>query len=454
MLKIRQNNEVDMINGPLMGKLFLFAVPVMLSNMLQLLFNAADVAVIGQFCGTTSVAAVSSNGAVINLIINIAVGMGTAINVIMARHWGAGNMEGARRTVHTAVMFSGVVGLIVGVVGFFAAPAILNHMNVTPEVLPLAALYLKVYFAGIPSTIVYNFAASLLRAVGDTRHPFYYLAIAGVFNVVFNVIFVAVFDMDVAGVALASALSQVLSSYLTLRCLTRRSDDCHLDIRNLYLDKITVISILRIGIPAALQGSAFSISNIYIQRSINIFGTIAMAGCGAAANVDNIVYFMGAAYIQASTTFMSQNYGAGKTDRLWKVVGACVLQTFLVGLIVGNLAYAFSRPLLSVFTRDTEAIAIGQTYMKYLCTLIFIDNIMDTGGALLRGMNKSWLPMIVTLLGVCVFRIVWVYTYFASHHTLEGLLLSYPVSWIITATVHYINLFICINKYKKARGVV
>ena len=442
---MKRNAEIDMCNGPVTGKIILFAIPLMLSGMLQLLFNAADVMVVGQFCGSTSLAAVGSNGSVINLLVNLFLGVSVGTNVLVARSSGRQHADSVFRAVHSSILLSFLIGIFTGVFGAIMAPKMLLLISVPDDVLPLASLYLRIYFIGIPATVIYNFGAAILRAVGDTRHPLYYLSIAGVINVICNLLFVCVFKLDVAGVAIASALSQYVSAFLVLRCLMKKENSCRLSLKMLRLYKRETLEMIRIGIPAGLQGTIFSISNVLIQSSINSFGSTVIAGNAAGSNLDQLVYIAMNSFYHAAVSFVSQNIGANKLERVPRVAFGCYGLVSAFGVAIGAVIFLFGRPLLSIFSPEQAVIDAGMIRLRWCCLPYFLCGLMEVGCGIVRGMGHAWLPMIVSTVGGCVLRVVWIYTVFAQHHTLDSLYLSYPVSWAATATVHALCAFILIR---------
>lgn len=442
-------HEIDMCNGPILGKLIRFAIPLMLSGMLQLLFNAADVVVVGQFCGTASLAAVGSNGAVVNLLVNLFIGISVGTNVLVARYIGRQQYDGVHRAVHTSILFSGIVGIFIGAVGSILAPQMLTLISVPDDVLPLASLYLRIYFIGIPATVVYNFGAAVLRAEGDTKHPLYFLTAAGAANVICNVFFVVGCHWDVAGVAIASALSQYISAFLVLRCLTRKENYCKLELRQLRIYRRELVDMIRIGIPAGLQSTIFSISNVLIQSSINSFGSAAIAGNSAASNIDGFLGIATNAIHHAGVSFVSQNLGAGKRERIVRVAINCYALSIVVGVTLSLTAYTFARPLLGIFSPEASVIEAGLIRMKWVSLTHFICGTMDVACGIVRGLGKSWLPMIISLLGACVLRIIWIFTVFARIRTLDILYMAYPITWSITLLAQTVCIVVLLRRMKR-----
>lgn len=445
--------EINMCEGPLIPKLILFAVPLMLSSILQLLYNAADVIVVGRFAGSSALAAVSSTGSLVNLIVNLFIGLSVGTNVAAARFFGAKDERGVYEVVHTSMLLSVIGGIAVGIIGFTCSKTFLGWMGSPPDVIDQAALYLKIYFCGMPASMVYNFGSSILRAIGDTRRPLFFLSISGAVNVVLNLILVIFFQMGVAGVAIATVASQVLSAVFVVSCLicAKGSSFC-LYPRQLRIYRDKLIIILRTGIPAGIQGSVFSLSNVLIQSSINSFGSTAMAGNGAAANIEGFIYVAMNAFHHAALTFTSQNLGARNLARIKRVALYCVLIVTAVGLVIGLGVLAAGEVLLSVYDPNPEVIRYGMVRMEIICITYFMCGVMDVMGGLMRGLGYSIAPMIVSLLGACAFRVVWIYTFFAWDPTLPCLYTSYPISWVLTAAAHAVCFVIALCQVKRKLG--
>lgn len=454
MQKQKQGYQIDMVNGPLAGKILLFAIPLMLSSVLQLMFNAADVVVVGQFAGKEALAAVGSNGSLINLFVNLFIGLSVGTNVVIARDLGAGKTEHVHRSVHTSITLALIGGLILMVAGFALSRQMLELMSSPPDVIDLSTLYLRIYFLGMPGNLLYNFGAAILRAQGDTRRPLYYLSFAGVLNVVLNLVFVIPLKMSVAGVALATIISQYVSAALVLRALMREEGVMHLDLKALSLDWHTVKRILRVGLPAGLQSTLFSISNVVIQSSINSFGSTIVAGSSAAANIEGFIYPCTNAFHQAALTFISQNYGAGKCKRVDRIAILTLSYGAVVSFALGNLIYFFGAPLASLYAPgEPEVIAQAVVRLGYIAVFHFLCAFMDIMVGVLRGLGHSVVPMIVSLIGSCAFRLLWIATIFQTYTTPACLYISYPISWALTAIAH-IAFFFAIRKptYRRAQG--
>ncbi len=436
--KAARSYEIDMCNGPLLSKIILFAIPLMLSGILQLLFNAADIIVVGRYAGSDSLAAVGATSALINLLINVFIGLSIGTNVLVARYFASHNDYDLEETVQTSIVVSVVGGIILIGVGFLFSGPLLTLMGTPDNVLPLSTLYMQIYFAGMPATLLYNFGSAILRAVGDTRRPLYYLLTAGIINVFLNLFFVIQFSMGVAGVALATVISQCVSAGLILLCLVRTDAPYRVQIKRLRIVREKFSSIVKIGFPAGLQGAIFSVSNVLIQSSVNSFGSIAMAGNTASSNIEGFVYTSMNAIYQTALSFTSQNYGAKNYKRMTRVLVYCEGLVILVGMVLDYAALAMGDRLLHIYSSDTEVIRYGLLRMKYFVSAYFTCGMMDVMVGALRGMGCSILPMIVSLTGACAFRVVWIYTVFAANRTLPTLYLSYPVSWVLTFTAHLV----------------
>lgn len=434
----KRKNEIDMCNGPLFGKVLIFSLPLMLSGILQLLYNAADVAVVGRFAGSQSLAAVGSTGSLINLMTNLFIGLSVGASVVVARNLGAHDFRKAHDAVHTAIAISLVAGTVTLAIGVSLSKVFLSLMDTPGDVIDLATVYMRIYFAGMPGLMVYNFGASILRAMGDTMRPLWFLTISGLVNVLLNLLFVCVFHMDVAGVALATIISQYISAILVVICLLRLDNCCHLNIKEIAFHKTEVAEIIKVGIPAGVQSSLFSISNVLIQSSINSFGSTVMAGNAAASNIEGFTYIAMNSVYQASLTFTSQNVGAKKPERISRVAVVCLLIVTTVGLVLGSLSCIFGETLLKIYSTDAAIIPYGMVRLQYICLPYFLCGVMEVFVGLLRGMNCSTLPMIVSVFGSCVFRVLWVYTAFRAYPTQETLYIAYIISWALCSAIHFI----------------
>lgn len=444
--------EMDMTSGPLLKKILIFSVPLMLSGILQLLFNAADIIVVGQFTGSSALAAVGSTSSLINLFVNVFIGFSIGANVLVAQYYGARDEKNVHETVHTSILLAIICGVILIVAGVTLAPPMLELMDTPDEVLGQAVLYMRIYFVGMPATLVYNFGAAILRAVGDTRRPLYYLFVAGCVNVILNLFFVVVCGRGVDGVAIATVISQVISAALIVRCLIKSEGMYRLNLSMLKLHRHKVIQIAKIGLPAGFQGAIFSISNVLIQSSVNSFGSIAMAGNTAASNIEGFIYTCMNAVYQTSLSFTSQNLGAGKIKRISRILVECLIVVFLVGAVMGLVAYTFGAELLRIYSTDPEVIENGLHRMRVICQTYYLCGMMDVTVGALRGLGYSVMPMLVSLAGVCGVRIVWIFTAFVWSRSLFTLYISYPISWGATFVIHLICFAVVYRKLKARRG--
>ena len=432
--------NMDMTTGAILPKLLKLSIPLMLSSILQLLFNAADLIVVGNFGSENSVAAVGSTSPLVNLMTNLFLGLSTGANVLASHYMGSGDNDRVSRTVHTAIFLSIISGFILTVAGCIFADDLLALMQNPPEVLDLSALYLRIYFAGMVAMLIYNFGSSLLRAKGDTKRPLWYLTAAGVINVILNLVFVIVLQMDVAGVALATVISQCISATLIIRCLMKEQGAFRFELSKLKPDGTTVTKMLKIGVPAGFQGVVFSLSNVVIQSSVNSFGKIVMAGSASAASIEGFIWVSMNSFSQGALTFTSANIGAGKYTRINRIAFISCACAATVGLVFGNLAFIFGRPLLGIYDSRPEAIDAGMIRMSLVSSLYCTCGLMDCIVGSIRGMQYAVTPTIVSLLGACGLRILWIYTGFQleQFHTVFWLFASYPASWIITFSVHFI----------------
>lgn len=450
-----KSRDIDMCEGPLFGKIISYTVPIILTGVLQLLFNAADLVVVGRYGSEFSVGAVGSTAPIINLIINLFIGLSVGAGVTVAHALGAGRNDDTSKVVHTAIPTAIVSGIVLTVIGVCFSELFLTLMSAPDNIIGLSTTYMRIYFCGIVSSMVYNFGSAILRAAGDTKGPLIYLTIAGVINVLLNLIFVIVFDMDVAGVALATALSQTISAVLIIRALMKRQDACKLELRKMKIYKNQLMRMVRIGLPAGIQGSLFSISNVIIQSSVNSFEEIAVNGNAAAQNIEGFVYTTMNSFHQTAVNFTGKNYGAGKLNRIGKIAAMCLGSVFVAGLVAGNVAYLLGDKLLSIYLPDSpEAVAYGIARLKAICVPYFVCGLMDVTTGIIRGLGASISPMFITVLGVCGMRILWVYTIFAipKYHTLESLYISYIISWTITFIAEIIAYAILMSRAKKAQA--
>lgn len=441
-----------MLQGALFPNIVRYTIPIILTSLLQLLFNAADLVVVGQYCGSVSVAAVGATGSITNLLVNFFIGLSVGAGVTVAHALGGHEDEVVHRTIHTALPTAIISGVILTFVGVRYSETFLRWMDTPENVLPLSAVYMRIYFAGVTFTMVYNFAASILRAAGDTKSPLIFLTIAGVVNVVLNVFFVHELNMNVAGVALATTISQGISAVLVVIALMRRTDACRFELRKMKIHGTQLAKIVRIGLPAGIQSSLFSISNVLIQSSVNSFGDVFMSGNAAAGNIEGFVYVMINAFSQTSVNFVGQNMGARQLDRVKKTLWICLGCVTVVGLTAGTGAYLMGEKLLGIYITDSqEAIGYGMIRLAYICLPYFLCGLMDASTGALRGMGASIAPMLISVLGVCGFRIWWIFNIFhdPAYHTPQCLYISYAISWALTFVAQMIAFTIVYAKHSR-----
>lgn len=448
-----KRSRINMVEGPLLSGIIRYTIPIILTGLLQLLFNAADLVVVGRFRGSISVGAVSATGAVSNLIVNLFIGLSVGAGVAVAHGIGGKQDEEVHRTVHTAIPTAFIGGIILSIIGVVFSDDLLTLMKTPEDVLPLSSIYMKIYFGGMTFTLLYNFAASILRAAGDTKSPLLFLSIAGVLNVLLNLFFVVVLGMNVEGVALATIISQAVSAILVLIALMRRQDACKLSLKKLHIYKAQLFKVIRIGLPAGIQGSLFSISNVLIQTSINSFDdSILMSGNGAAANIEGFVYTTMNSIHQTTVNYVGQNTGAHRFDRVKKVFLTCLMCVAVAGITVSGLTYVFGRQLLGIYITDSQqAIEYGLIRFTYVCLPYFICGLMDVSTGALRGLGSSFIPMLICVLGVCGLRVIWIFTVFQipQCHSPEGLYITYPISWFLTFAAETIAFIILYKKKTK-----
>jgi len=437
---VSRKHNMDMCSGPLFGKILIFALPIMAMNILQLLFNTADMVVVGRFSGSGAMAAVGATGPLINLIINLFMGLSVGTSVIVAQDSGAGELAAVSRAVHTSIAISIIGGLIVMVLGLALCEPLLKMMGTPKEIIGMSVLYMKIYFISMPASMVYNFAAAILRAVGDTRRPMYYLIITGILHVIFNLFFVIVLHMSVDGVAWATVISQYLSVLLIMICLYRSNGAIRFIPRKMRIDSQKLKAIMRIGLPAGMQGVLFSISNVLIQSAVNSFGTTMVAASSAAGNVESYIGTTMNAYYNAAIAFTGQNMGAKKYNRIDTVAEVCTVLIFATWIFLGGAILLLGRPLLSIYTSDQSVIELGMLRMNVMMVAYFTCGIMNVYPGLTRGMGYSILPMISTLVGACLMRIVWLATLFTWYPTEIMLFACYPVTWAL-AGIGQVGIF-------------
>ena len=411
---MKKSYEIDMCDGPLLSKILLFSVPLMMSGILQLLFNAADIIVVGRFAGSSALAAVGSTSSLINLLINVFVGLSVGVNVLVAKYYGGQREKDMSETVHTAVLTSLLSGLFLVILGGIAARPLLHLMGTPDDVLDQAVLYMRIYFLGMPVLMVYNFGAAILRAIGDTRRPLYFLFMAGVVNVALNLFFVIGLGMGVDGVGWATVISEHVSALLVLKSLMEAPGALKLNLKELRIHPKKLKRIVKIGLPAGMQGAIFSISNVLIQSSVNSFGSIAMAGNTASANIEGFVYTAMNAVYQTNLSFTSQNLGGRKYSRINRIMYICLAVVTVVGITLGITAVLAGDLLLGIYSSDAQVLRYGMLRLEIICGTYFLCGIMDCMVGSLRGLGYSVIPMFVSLTGACGFRVLWVFTVFAA----------------------------------------
>jgi len=447
--------EMDMCSGSILKKMLIFTLPLMCSSILQLLFNAADIIVVGRFAGDNSLAAVGSNTSLIGLLTNFFLGLSVGGNVLAAHYYGAKKEQDLSETVHTAMLLSLFSGIILTLVGCLGARQILIWMQTPEEVLALAVVYLRIYFLGMTATMIYNFGSAILRAVGDTRRPLYYLSFAGIINVGLNLLFVIEFKMDVAGVATATVISQCISAFLVALCMMKEQSGIRLEVKKLRIYQDKFLKIIQVGLPAGFQGIVFSISNVIIQSSINSFGAVTVAGNSAAANIEGFVYVAMNAFHQAAISFTSQNAGAARYERINRILYTAELCVIIVGVVLGNGVILCGYPLLSMYTKSPAVAEAGMIRLKIVSGTYALCGMMDVMVGSLRGLGYSVMPMIVSLVGACGLRLLWIFTFFRMEqfHTVSSLYMTYPASWLLTFATHVICFVIVRRKLEDRRKI-
>ncbi len=450
-LRKKREYKIDMCEGSISKKMLLFAVPLMLSGILQLLFNAADIVVVGNFAGDKSLAAVGATSSVINLLTNLFIGLSVGSSVLVANYIGANKQDDLKKTVHTAMSVSVISGLALTVIGIILAPAVLKLMQTPDEVLELAVIYLRTYFSGMTAVMVYNFGAGILRAVGDTRRPLIFLTVAGVINVVLNLIFVIAFRMDVLGVGLATVISQFVSAVLVVRCLMKENSNIRLVLKELYIDKHKLLRMIQIGLPAGFQGMLFSLANTFIQSSVNSFGTTVIAGNSASANIEGFAFTSMNAFHQATISFTSQNAGARIEKRINKILFTGIGFVLAVGIIFAVFYISFGDFLLGLYTNSPEVIEAGMRRLVIIAASYALCGMMDVVVGSLRGLGYSFVPMSVSIIGICALRLIWLATVFQieKYHTIEMIYYTYPLSWTVTLIAHLISFAVVRRKTHK-----
>ena len=449
-----KNGQLDMLNGPLFSKILMFSLPLAATGILQLLFNAADVIVVGKFAGSASLAAVGSTGSLINLLVGAFMGISVGANILIARYLGCKQNESVEKAVHTSYALSALMSVVLMIIGLALSEPLLRAMDTPDDILPLAALYLRIYFLGMPANLIYNFGAAILRAVGDTKRPLWYLVISGIVNVILNLLLVIVFKLDVAGVAIATVISQYISLALVTWHLCRYDGACRLVLKKIRMDWREALNMIQIGLPVGLQSVIFNISNVMIQSAVNSFGSSVIAANSAAANICNFTYTGMNAVSHASITFTSQNLGAGKLSRIKSIYRNSIWTVLLIGIPLSVLPYVFGPQLLSIYISESDpyyqdVIAYGMVRLLWVNVPYFLCGIMEVCCGMVRGLGRTWLPMFVSAVGACLLRVIWIQTIYRAVPTLDCLYISYPVSWIVTTAVHVICYFPTLRKLRE-----
>lgn len=427
--------SLDMTSAPFLKKIFIFSIPLILTGLLQLAYNTADVVVVGRFAGSEALAAVGSTGSLINLLLNVFIGLSMGSGVMVARHIGSQDEERVHNCTHTAMLLSLLSGIFIGIFGFFMSGKLLVLMGSPDDVLPLATLYLKIYFTGCPGSVVYNFGSAIVRATGDTKKPLIILASTGLVNVALNLILVVFFHMGVSGVAIGTIVSQYLSAIMIVIHLTKMNNACRLHFNKLRINKTELLKIIQIGLPAGIQNSLFSVSNVIIQSTVNSFGSVAMAGIAAGSNYDSYIYTATNAIAQTTMTFSSQNMGAGKYENIGKIYRYCITITVIIGVVMGALGTVFSEFIVGFFSTDKDVIAIGAQRLALVMPFYVFCSLMDVAAGQLRGVGESFKPMVFSLLGACGVRLFWIYAILPLNRTLIFLYWAYPISWFVTFVI-------------------
>ena len=433
--------EIDMCNGSILDKLVSFSIPLMLSGILQLLFNAVDIIVVGQFTGNEALAAVGSTTALINVFVNLFIGISLGASVLAARFYATGQEKEMSETVHTSITLALISGIAMGIIGVIAAKGALELMDTPNNVLNLSTLYMRIYFMGMPFFMLYNYGAAILRAIGDTKRPLIFLIISGIANAALNMILVILFHMGVAGVAIGTIISQLISCVLVLTCLYRSEGSYQLRFSKLKINGAYMEQIFQVGVPAGIQSTVINLSNALLQSSVNSFGSIAMAGYTAANNMLGFLYMSVNSITQACMSFTSQNYGVGKLKRMDKVLRDCAILSISIAVVLGGLAYCFGPQILTIYTSDPKVINCGMEILAYTSITYFLCGIMDLFPGALRGMGYSAVPMVLSVIGTVGTRIVWVFGIFPNHRSLSVLFVSYPVSWILTIVLQVVCFY-------------
>lgn len=449
---MEKRKALDMTTGPFLKKIFKFAVPLIFTGLLQLIYNSADTAIVGNFAGPEALAAVGSTGSLINLIINVFMGLSMGSGVMAARYIGAEDEKRVGKCVHTAMSVSLISGIVVAIIGYFFSGTFLKLMKAPDDVIGLSTIYLQIYFMGAPGSLVYNFGASLMRAAGDTKRPLAILFASGIVNVILNLILVIPFHMSVRGVAIATIVSQYMTAIIIVIYLMKTDSIIKLNPKKLQISKRELVCIMRIGIPAGLQNSLFSVSNVIIQSAVNSFGKIAVAGIAAGSQFDSYIYTCTNAITQTTMTFSSQNLGAGKYKNIRKVYGYCILITIVIGSFMSLFGYVFREPIVWLFAKEADVIAIGAERLALIMPFYVFCSLQDMTGGQIRGMGKSFEPMIISLIGACGVRLLWIFVILPQNHTLMDIYWAYPISWAVTFFAQLTLYLIVKNKMIKKQN--
>lgn len=449
---MKKNLTADMTTGPFFKKIILFSIPLIFTGLLQLVYNTADTVIVGRFAGKQALAAVGSTGSLVALILNVFMGLAMGAGVVTAKYIGAGNIQKIKRCTHTAMLLSVVCGIAVGIIGFFVSGWMLRLMNVEAEILALSTLYLKIYFLGAPGMLIYNFGAAILRSHGDTQRPLYILFLSGIVNIVLNLILVIPVKLGVSGVAIATVVSQYISAVLVVVCLLRTDSVIKIHLKELRIHKSELLEIVKIGVPAGIQNSMFSIANVIIQSSVNAFGENAMAGIAAGSNYDSYIYTCTNAFAQTTMTFTSQNVGAEKYENVSKIYGRCLLLTCVVAGVLSCIGYVLRSQIVGIFSDVPEVIAIGAERMQLIMPFYITCSLQDVAAGQIRGLGRSTEPMLVSLIGTCGVRLLWIFVFLPMNRTLMNLFVAYPLSWAITFIAQAV-LYAALKKKLMKNGV-
>lgn len=446
----KKKQSIDMIHGPLLKNIWIYSVPLMATNFLQMLFNAADTVVVGRFAGEQALAAVGATGSLCFLLISLFNGLSMGSNVLIARYIGANDHDKIEKAVHTSITLAAISGILLTGIGYFLSRPLLEMMSTPSDIIDLSELYMRIYFVGTFFGLIYNFGASILRAKGDTKRPLYFLCISGITNVVLNLVFVVVFQMSVAGVAIATVISQALSTVMVCKTLREEKDATQLDFKKLGIDLSMVWNIVKIGVPAGIQGMVFSLSNVVVQSSINSFdSSTIVAGNSAGANVENFVYIGMMAFTQACITFTSQNIGAKNYGRVKEIFKTTMILDMIAALSMGFIVWYFGDFFLGFYTSEPAVIEAGMSRLFWVALFLILNGILDVFVCSMRGMGYSTLPTAVMIVGICGVRLTWLWTVFPMHRTLDVIYMCFPISWTITSIIQGVFWVYCHNKLLK-----